>query len=88
MPVPPVAVHSSSGLLLPSVETVHVILPSFGEIPKVPPLSAVMKDGGPGVAAKVKGAPAPPTATLPDVGLTVMAVTFPITVADAVALRA
>jgi hypothetical protein len=81
------AVHSSSGLLLPSRETVHVILPSFGEIPKVPPFKAVMKDGGPGVAAKVKGAPTP-TATLPDAGLTVMAVTFPITVAAAVALRA
>jgi hypothetical protein len=57
-------------------------------IVKVPPLLAVMKDGGPGVAAKVKDAPPPDILALPDAGLTVMAVTFPITVADAVALRA
>jgi hypothetical protein len=82
------AVHSSSGLVLLSVETVHVILPSGGVIVKVPPLSAVMKTGGPGVAAKVKDAPAPPILALPDAGLTVMEVTFPITVAVAVALRA
>ena len=67
----------------------HVIKPSAGVIVKVPPLSAVMKPGGPGVAVKVKGAPVdPPTTTLPDVGLTVMEETFPITVAFAVALRA
>jgi hypothetical protein len=82
-------VHNSSGLLLLSTETVQVTKLSAGVIVKVPPLSAVMKGGGPGVAAKVKGAPVdPPTLTLPDVGLTLMEITFPITVAFAVALRA
>jgi hypothetical protein len=82
-------VHNSSGLLLLSSETVQVTKLSAGVIVKVPPLLAVMKDGGPGVAAKVKGAPVdPPMATLPDVGLTVILVMLPITVADAVALRA
>jgi hypothetical protein len=82
-------VHDSSGLLWLSTETIHVIKPSAGVIVKVPPLSDVMKPGGPGVAVKVKGAPVdPPMKTLPDVGRTVMAVTFPITVAFAVALRA
>src|SRR5450631_1967931 len=58
-------------------------------ITKVPPLSVVMKSGGAGDAAKVKGAGVvPPLVTPPLVGLTVIDVTLPITVAVAVPLRA
>ena len=59
---------------------------STGAMFSVPPLSAVMKLGGPGVAVKVKGWPLPPIVKFAVVGLTVIDVTFPTTVAVAVAL--
>jgi hypothetical protein len=85
---PGTAEHDSSGLLLLSTETVHVKKVSVGVTVRVPPLLAVMNDGGPGCPAKVKETGLPPALMLPLAGLTVIDVTFPITVAVAVALRA
>ena len=60
-------------------------IPSLRVIVKVPPLPVVTKSGGPGLAAKVN-VTVVPTAMLVEVGLTVMDVTSPITVTEALPL--
>jgi hypothetical protein len=87
---PVVALHSSSGLPLLSVAATQEtsLSPAASVIVKVPPFVVVMKLGGPGVAAKLKITAAPPIWALPLVGVTVMFVTFPITVAEEVEVRA
>ena len=54
---------------------------------KVPPLSAVMKAGGPGVAAKVNVTVLPLAVILLALSVPVMDVTSPTTLTEEVALR-